>query len=76
MVRSLEDRVMKLEHHQTQKRALTDAERAIRLHRMLLEGWIPPDWLQRRIPSLQRQCPPNRPLQGDDDANAGQQGDA
>lgn len=76
MTKSLEDRVTKLEHHQTQRRASTDAERAIRLHRMLLEGWIPPDWLQRRIPALQRQCVPDRPLQGDDDANVNQRGGA
>lgn len=46
MARSLESRLDDLEYTPAQTRPLTDAERAIRLHGLLIRGWTPPRWLQ------------------------------
>ena len=49
MARSLESRIEGLEVVPVQSRPLSDAERAIRLHKKLSEGWTPPAWLARLI---------------------------
>lgn len=49
MARSLESRIEGLECEPLQLQPLSDAERAIRLHRKLSEGWTPPAWLERLI---------------------------
>lgn len=49
MARSLESRIEGLEGTPTQRQPLSDAERAIKLHRKLSEGWTPPAWLARLI---------------------------
>ena len=49
MARSLESRIEGLECEPLQIQPLGDAERAIRLHKKLSEGWAPPTWLARLI---------------------------
>ena len=45
MARSLESRIEGLEVVPVQSWPSSDAERAIRLHKKLSEGWTPPAWL-------------------------------